>query len=181
MNKLLSDDDILSNVMLKAKAPARPRPKTRRRTRQLIEWKVRGFGPKARVMTSFGQLPVEALRRNDPVKTSTGDFLKVAWVDSFGLDSDFLTLQPQAQPMLIPAATFGPNRPEKDVLISPAQTLHISPTLGTGAVKAASELTGWGRIARNTQNAFTYHVFGFEKDCTVCIEGLWCDIPAQKS
>lgn len=179
MTEILSDDDILSNVLNKSRL-TQAAAKKRRRTRQLIDWKAPGFAAKARVLTSFGQLPVEALRRNDPVKTANGNFLKVAWVDKFGLDAEFMSVQPSAQPMLIPGGSFGPTRPETDVLLSPAQLLHIGPSVGSGAIKPASELAGWGRISRKNHTSFTYFVFGFERDCTVCVEGLWCEIPARQ-
>ena len=179
MTDLLSDEDILSNVLNKSRV-AEAAARKRRRTRQLIDWKAPGFAAKARILTSFGQLPVEALRRNDPVKTSNGNFLKVAWIDKFGLDAEFMSVQPSAQPMLIPAGTFASNRPETDILMSPAQRLHIGPSVGSGAVKPASDLAGWGRITRKNHTSFTYFIFGFETDCTVSVEGLWCDIPARQ-
>lgn len=177
VTQVVSDDQILTSVLQRAQIPLQP--KKRRRTRQIIDWKTPGFGPKARVLTSFGQLPVEALRRNDPVKTASGDYLKVAWTDSFGLDAEFLSLQPQAHAVLVPAGTFAPSRPERDTLFSPAQSLHIGPSVGSGAVKNAQDLIGWARISRASNTTFTYHVFGFETDCTVCVEGLWCDMPAR--
>ena len=71
------------------------------------KWTLPGFGGKSRVLTSFGHLPIEALRRNDPLKTSSGSYTKVTWIDSIGLDAEFLSSHSQAQPIYIPAGSFG--------------------------------------------------------------------------
>ena len=178
VNKVLSDEEILSNVKAHAGPVKRP-VRARRRTRQILEWKTPGFGGKSRVLTSFGPLPLEALRKNDPVKTATGDFVKVAWIDRFGLDAEFLSVTTQAQPILIPAGTFAPARPERDMFVSPAQKIQISPTLASAEFKHASALSGWARIARKHHTAFTYYLFGFEDACTVCVDGLWCSMPIR--
>ena len=51
-----------------------------------------------RVTTSFGDLPVQALRRRDPLRLQAGTLATVEWVDCINLDEEFLAGNPDAPP-----------------------------------------------------------------------------------
>ena len=176
MNISIPDEQVLLNVREKS----RSQPDiTHARTSQNepAKWTLPGFGGKSRVLTSFGHLPIEALRRNDPLKTSSGSYTKVTWIDSIGLDAEFLSSHSQAQPIYIPAGSFGGMKPGSDMLLSPAQVVHASSSqIGQGSFRTASSLVGVGYISRKPQNAFTYYLFGCDTPCSICVDGIWCEI-----
>lgn len=176
LDRPASDEQILLNVAAQACAtPSSPKPKIRRA--QPMHWDLPGFSGKSKVQTSFGQMPLEMLRRNDPVKTLSGAYLKVRWVDSINLDHEFLSSHSHAQPILIPAGSLGQGTPLVDMLVSPAQNIQAATNVGNSSLRPASELVGRGRINRKPQTAFTYFLFGCETDCSVCIDGVWCSTP----
>jgi len=141
-------------------------------------WMIPGLSGKSKIATSFGHLPIEALRRNDPVKTSDGQYLKVTWLKKIGLDSSFLAEHPEAQPMSIPKNCFGPSMPSSDLLLSPGQAIQILRPAGFDTYKAAS-LSGQSMISPRPHSQITYYVFGCEKPCAVHVDGLWCCLDAK--
>ena len=172
------DEQLLENIRLKlgpdvvAPRPQRPAPDTR-------SWTLPGFGGKARVATSFGNLPIEALRLRDPVRTQSGKYLKVQWIDKIQLDAKFLSLHPKTNPIVIPRASLDRQLPISDVLVSPVQTLKLPRhTSGTSTAYAES-LVGRGYIARKPQNGFTYYLFHCGEPACVNIEGLWFDVSPE--
>lgn len=135
-------------------------------------WTLSGFLGKTKVMTSFGNLPIEALRLHDPVKTRSGHFRKVAWIDQLSLDRDFTFDVPDALPVQIGRGTLGPNFPLTDVCMSPAQT--ILPTRHGGNPVLARDLAGRPRIIRPSLPTFTYYLFHCGQPEDVLVDGMWC-------
>ncbi|AXI55753.1 hypothetical protein C1J05_15690 [Sulfitobacter sp. JL08] len=155
---------VLSDVKLRAPTPKPRIAKT---------WSLPGFFGKCRIMTSFGKLPIEALRKRDPVKTLSGEYLEVTWVDKIQLDEDFLLHHPQAQPVFIPRNGLGSLQPETNMLVSPAQRLKEPGRVGREALKPASELVGRTSATRLPHSGFTYYVFHCEKPAVINVEGIW--------
>lgn len=137
---------------------------------------IAGFGAGARVQTSFGHVPVEALRRRDPIRTSTGRFLKAQFVDEIRLDRRFLLTHPETQPIAIPKDAFGASCPSQNICVSGGQKLRIPGRFDQAEGKAAEDLIGQMRIVSDLKGYFTYYVFHCGEPCTVCIDGLWVDI-----
>ena len=103
MNQTLTDARILQSVAAQAavaQAPAAP-PVVEKPAQSTAEWVIPGFCGKSKVLTSFGNLPIEALRKNDPLKTAAGKFRKVTWVDKVTFEPEFLASHPEAQPVLM--------------------------------------------------------------------------------
>jgi len=175
MSQPISDEQILQNVGAQARS-ASSNPSPEGRSKKPSHWTLPGFSGKSKVLTSFGQLPIEALRRNDPLKTSSGTFLKVSWVDRIHLDHEFLSSHQNAQPILFPAGSLGQSKPFANMLVSPAQVIQVSTHVGNGALKSASALVGRGCISKKPQAVFTYFLFGCESACSVCIDGIWCSV-----
>mgnify|MGYP001319170770 CR=1 FL=1 len=169
------DEQLLENVMLKLGLTDEP-PKRLSPSRKANSWALPGFSGKARVTTSFGDLPIEALRLRDPVKTRSGKFLEVKWIDKLQLDAQFLALHPEANPILIPECAFGRMTPSSDVLISPAQTLRLPRQASDMKPKPAQSLVWRSNVARKPQRGFTYYLFHCGEPASVCIEGLWFDV-----
>jgi hypothetical protein len=144
--------------------------------RDVQEWSIPGFGAGARIHTSFGLVPVEALRRGDPVKTSDDQFLKVQYVDQLRLDRRFLLNHPEAQPVTIPKGAYGVTSPNQSIRLSGAQVVKLPSRFDQGRGKAAHDLIGQRHISRDLSGYFTYYVFHCGEPCTICIDGLWVEI-----
>ncbi|MCW3779997.1 Hint domain-containing protein [Defluviimonas salinarum] len=140
--------------------------------REPILWTLPGFCRNARVATDFGDLPIEALRRRDPLRTVQGSLAHVAWVDRIHLDEEFLRANPDALPVLIPAGALGPGRPRSDLRVSPHQKINA----GTGEFRPdfrmARDLTDRPGIMRSPETLVTYHVFHCGAPVSVLIEGI---------
>lgn len=139
-------------------------------------WSLPGFGAGASVLTAFGNLPVELLRRGDAIKTRDGDFLKVTHVDTVRLDRRYLLTHPEAQPIAIPKDGLDANVPNQTTLVSSRQKIRSLGQFGRASVKTASDYVGRSSIARKYHGYFTYHVFHCGVPCTVSVNGLWVDI-----
>jgi hypothetical protein len=184
MNKMNSDAQVLLNVaakVLATPAPAPPTSEPRKTVKKSLTWDIPGFCGKSKIATSFGNLPIEALRRNDPVKIASGDFRKIVWVDKITLDPEFLTTHPEAQPVLIRAGSLGPGKPAVDMFVSPAQLVQSSGSHGKIAYKNAAGLITCGSAVAKPQASITYYVFACSQEVSVCVDGLWCEIAAQPS
>jgi len=137
-------------------------------------WDFAGFGPKSRILTSFGYVPMEALRRRDPIKTFDGRFLEVEKVDEIRLDRRYLIDHPEAQPIRLPKNSVGGVAPNTDLYVSGAQKLRS--TDRTGETVTAEDMIGRAGIMRKSHGYFTYYRFHCGQACTVQIDGLWCEI-----
>ncbi len=139
-------------------------------------WSLPGFGAGARVVTSFGKVPVEALRRRDPVKTRKGCFLKVQHVDTVRLDRRFLLAHPDAQPIAISQNGLAAAIPDQAILVSGCQKIRTPGQFDQAAGRLAVDYVGRGNVARKYYGYFTYYVFHCGEPCTINVNGLWVDL-----
>lgn len=145
-----------------------------------VNWSLAGFGVRARVGTTFGNLPIEALRVRDEVRSASGKTVRVQWIDKLHLDEDFLTKHPSADPVLIPANAFGCGRPMQDMLVSPQQVMSPDAHVAT-RFKTAHELCSQARAQRVKTTGLTYYRFHCGEPVVVRVEGVWVGIPGQTS
>lgn len=136
-------------------------------------WTLPGFGGRCRVSTSFGELPIEALRRRDMVKTRSGTYRQVQWIDEIRLDADFMARHPEAIPIQIRTRTLGPCSPVRDILLSPGQVIVASDFFGTKPMGAAFDLEGLPSVSRIPRSEMTYFMFHCGQPETVCVDGAW--------
>lgn len=168
-----SPDDVMAAVLTRLK-PTTPAARPERPVAR-PPWSVPGFDGKARVMTSFGLLPIEALRVRDEVRLPDGAFRKVAWIDQLRLDAGFLERHPEARPLLIGASAFGTGSPERSFLVSPGQLIH--PGRQPGEARLVSELQDRSNILTRSSCTFIrYFLFHLGEPAEVQIEGLWCRV-----
>lgn len=151
---------------------AAPVGRGRRPTPQAIAWTLPGFGEMARVTTSFGDLPLQALRKRDPLRTVEGSIRLVHWCDRLRLDNGFLTANPDAQPILILANALGPGLPRADLVVSPHQRIGVFPSGYQQQFRLARDLTGRPGILRSPQETMSYHLFHCEQPAVVLVEGV---------
>lgn len=135
-------------------------------------WTLPGFCGKARVTTAFGDLPVEALRRNDPLRLAQGNLATVQWVDHIHLEEDFLHFHPDAQPVLIEAGAFGPGRPARDIAVSPHQKINVGAGPYSQDFRRARDLTGRPGVMRRPATMASYHLFHCGAPTIVSVEGI---------
>lgn len=175
MNILNNDSEILSAVarqVVPIKAPQQEQG-TEVAAAPQKQWILPGFSGKSKVQTSFGNLPIEALRRRDQIRTIAGSYLEVEWVDRLRLDVGFLEKHPEAQPIYIPQNAFGSAMPCQNMLVSPAQAIKPSGQIGNDGVHSALDLTARPNITRMPHAGFTYYLFHCGVPAIINVDGIW--------
>lgn len=137
-----------------------------------VEWNLPGFMGGVRVSTSFGDLPIEALRIRDEIRTASGVFARVQWIDKLHLDADFMRKHPSAQPIIIPADSFGIGRPMKDITVSPRQQVCADAHVAAH-FQSAADLCRMSRAYRLQTLGLTYYRFHCGGPAAVRVEGVW--------
>jgi hypothetical protein len=142
-----------------------------------LAWYLPGFMGKSKVSTVFGELPLEALRVRDDLRTYTGASARVQLVDRIHLDEEFLRKQPNALPFRIPANAFGPGRPSQDMLVSPGQEISPDVHVASNFVKT-SDLRARFNPDLGQSAGFTYIRFHCETPAIVRVDGVWVRVRA---
>lgn len=137
--------------------------------------KITGFGPLARITTSFGEVYAQALRKGDMVRTTGGAFARIEHVDRLHLDEGFLHRHPSVQPIRIRRGSLGPNLPAQDVILAPYQMIRPGPARVMTKMVPAAELMGKPFVSRATENQITYTRIYFTKATSGFCEGLATD------
>ena len=136
------------------------------------DWNLTGFAGQVRVGTAFGDLPIEALRLRDEIRTSTGSIARVQWVDKVHLDADFVSRHASSQPILICANAFGPGRPMKDMVVSPRQELSRNAHVAANFREASTQCG----VCRMKTEGLTYYRFHCGPLVAVRVEGVWARV-----
>jgi len=156
-------------------APAAARKNTGRRPGAAPhaeeKWALPGLCWNARVTTTFGEMPVQGLRVRDMLRCADGTTAMVEWVDEVHLDESFLYYYPDAQPIRIPAGSFGPGRPATDMVVSPQQRINIGMGPLRPEFRLARDLTDRPGIMRQPETSMTYYLFHCGRPVTVMAEG----------
>lgn len=167
--EVILDDKKGANYGAMAAAPV---GRGRRPLPQAIAWTLPGFGETARVTTSFGDLPLQALRRRDPLRTVEGPIRTVKWCDRLRLDHGFLSANPDALPIVILANALGNGLPKTDLVVSPHQRIGIHPPGYRQEFRLARDLVSRPGILRRPVEQATYHLFHCEEPAVVLVEGV---------
>ena len=154
-------------------AGARSKSPTGERERSLNQ--LIGFGPMSRVSTAFGEVPAQALRERDRVRTKTGEYLEIQKIDRITLDEDFLQYHPGAQPILIRAGALATNIPKADVVLAPYQQIDKSQPCLRSSTNRAVDMLQKSHCQRKIEPMITYTIFHCGQPATVNCEGLWID------
>ncbi len=142
-----------------------------------FDWTVPGFLGRTLIRTTFGEVPVEFLRVNDPIVTSSGRVLPVRHIDRINLDREFLVRHPEAQPVRICAHAFGPNLPQHDLIISPGQSVTVATRNSLPHGTKAKDLKGNGSVIAAVYGRLTYHILDLGEPATVFAEGIPVLVP----
>ena len=178
----VADSELLAAVMLQTSgvgSQAKPAPRQAEPAAGVpqgeagITWSLPGFEGKCRVHTNFGELPIEALRRRDMVRTISGAYREVQWVDAIRLDAEFISRHPEALPVMIRAKAMGNGYPIQNMLVSPGQKICDNvQSPGRGQTRAA-QLDGRPGFLRQRRSEVTYYRFHCGGPEMVCIEGSY--------
>lgn len=155
-----------------AKSASGPRDPKRPGSADLV-WSLPGFGPMTRITTSFGEVHAQALREGDLVRTKTGDFKPIVWLDRILLDEAFLARHPDAMPVLIRAGSLGRGLPRQDVTLSPRQPVSGVANHLSSATRTAADLLNHPGVFRKAETAVTYTLFHCGAPQMVMAEKLW--------
>ena len=123
------------------------------------DWMLPGFGPLTRITTSLGDVPAQALRKNDLVRTRSGDFKPIVWLDRLVLDEEYISLHPDALPVHIKPNALGRGIPSHDVYLAPRQPIDARATKLAGGHKEAIDLVGRPGVMRKAEAMYTYTLF----------------------
>lgn len=143
-----------------------------------VVWNLSGFDGRARVGTTFGDLPIAALRVRDELRTASGKTVRVQWTDKLHLDADFLTKHPSANPISFPANSLSFGRPMQDLVISPQQQISPEAHVATH-FKTAIELCSRAKAQQLKSTGLTYYRFHCGEPVTVRVEGVWVRIEPE--
>ena len=166
--------DLMTNTADAARTPVRPARPQREATPLL--WTLPGFAPLTRITTSFGEVHAQALRERDLVRTRSGEFKPIRWIDRIVLDESFLIRHPDAQPVLIRANALGRGLPRADILLSPRQPIAPIFNQLPGTAKTAADLLSRPGVYRKTENTMTYTLFHLGAPDYVMTERFWVHV-----
>lgn len=137
-----------------------------------VDWNLPGFGGKVRIGTVFGDLPIEALRVRDEVRTNSGRIARVQWIDKIHLDDDFIFHHPSAVPTMIAANAFGMGRPMREMVLSPRQEVCPEPHVAVHFLKGV-DLRSRFNAVKGMSRGLTYYRFHCGEPVIVKAEGVW--------
>ena len=140
------------------------------------QWTLSGFCGNAKVTTNFGDLPIEALRLCDPLRTVSGSIATVGWINKVHLDEEFLNSHPDARPVTISAGALGHNLPIANLTVSPHQKVNVSPVQFRQDFRLARDLVDMPGITRKLDTMLTYYQFHCTVPVTVCVGGVWVSV-----
>ena len=135
-------------------------------------WTMPGIGPMTSIPTMLGQMPAQALRERDLVRTADGEYRPLIRVDRIVLDEEFLSRHPEALPVMIRRDAFQKQMPKADLMLSPAQMVTpVLPSLGRIALPAL-DLYGRPGVIRKAEAMFTYIILHLGRPATIPIDGF---------
>ncbi|MCP5073083.1 MAG: Hint domain-containing protein [Rhodobacteraceae bacterium] len=83
------------------------------------------FTPGSRILTAFGDIPVENLRPGDLIHTADNGLQPLRWIGQRQLSSVRLHVAPHLRPVKIAKHSFGPGMPATDIRVSPSHRFVV--------------------------------------------------------
>ncbi len=150
--------------------------KTKTQPAPEVAWTLPGFGPMTRISTSFGDVPAQALRERDVIRTPQGVLRPIKWVDRMRLDTAFLKHVPDAQAVMIRAGSLGGGLPKADIVVSPEQSIGLGRHAHDVKFVKAKSLLGRPGVVRKPEELLTYTLFHCGEEVVVRVEGIWAKV-----
>ena len=136
-------------------------------------WPLPGLAPMTRVRTSFGDVHAVALRQGDLVKTRSGEFKPIVWLNRVLLDEPFLAEKIDSNPIRIQAGAMGPATPTCDVLVSPRQIVCPSPKSSLHERREAADLLSRPGVVRIRETGLSYTMFHLGEPAEIQCDGMF--------
>lgn len=139
------------------------------------------FTPGTLIATGKGERRVETLQAGDRVITRDRGMQVVHWVGKTTLTEKDLRAQPAMRPVRLRAGCLGPDRPARDMLLSPNHRVLFNESQYTGkfagseVMAAAKHLTWMPGITQARAETVTYIHFMFAQHELVLSDGLWSE------
>ena len=106
------------------------------------------------ILTTRGEVPVEALAIGDTVITTFGQARQIKWIGRRSYAGRFLAANPGVQPLRFRAGSLGDGLPRRDLLVSPEHAIFLE-----GLLVPARCLVNGGTIIRDhVERVDYYHV-----------------------
>ena len=144
-------------------------------------WPLPGLAPMTRVRTSFGDVHAVALRKGDLVKTRSGEFKKIVWLNRVLLDERFLAEKPDSNPVRIQAGALGPSTPSQDVMVSPRQIVCPTPKANLNEPREAAALEAKPGVHRQRETGLSYTIFHLGEPAEVLCDGVFLSFEPPKA
>lgn len=142
---------------------------------------LRGVGAQTRVMTSFGMVPAQLLRRGDSLRTADGQYAKVTAVRALKFDAGFLQEHDFAHPVLVRAGALGRDLPKKNAVFAPDEVLLLHSLSGEKKRVMAHDLSARPHVYRAPMAPLTYYEIQCAERVTAMAEGIELVIHPAKS
>ncbi|WP_372574508.1 Hint domain-containing protein [Ruegeria jejuensis] len=134
------------------------------------------------ILTPDGARRIETLKPGDEVITADGSAKRVRWVGRRRLPAHELRNNPHLTPVRIKAGAFGPDRPARDLQVSPQHRLLVTAAelevcFGDAVMLApAKALIDGARICQEPIEAGVEYVhLLFDQHELVQVEGIWSE------
>ncbi|MCX7382434.1 MAG: Hint domain-containing protein [Alphaproteobacteria bacterium] len=128
------------------------------------------FAAGTRIATADGEMPVEALRVGDRVRSAFGGEVPIAWIGRRTLRAAALRNPSAIYPVRIAASAITPGVPTRDLLVSPDHALYLD-----GVLVPAGLLVNGGSIVRVAVEEVTYFHIELPQHDVILAEGALCE------
>jgi hypothetical protein len=126
------------------------------------------FAAGARVLTTQGEIPVELLQVGDLVAgLRSGTFRPVRWIGHRDVDLSKHPDPDAISPIRICAGAFGPDRPHRDLILSPNHALYID-----GHLIAARYLLNGATVRQETWEKVVYYHVELDAHDVMLVDGM---------
>lgn len=153
-----------------------PRPLRRTTDSKPRTWSLPGFGPLTRITTSLGDVPAQALREGDLVRTRDGGFKRIEWLDRITLDEEFISLHPDALPVMIRPGALARGVPGHEVYLAPNQPIAPGANRLNAGKAIARDLLGRPGVFRKAEAMYVYTLFHVGEPAVVQTSKMFVDV-----
>lgn len=132
---------------------------------------LRAFGDRTLIATARGPVQARALRADDVIRSKTGEYIEIDWIEKLRLDAAFLARHPTLRPVLLCQGDLG-QAPARNTVLSAGQMVWDD----EAGYRPAGELTRHPGLLDRDDLAVDYVVFQCRKPTVVEADGLWVSV-----